>query len=100
MSKIKTIKAFKEGIDAAFETLKTRDEARRASRARTCGCTPSSGPQSRPQGNRPTSRRECAYSQTRTCMFTIANMHVYDCGYACSQSPLPVLRLCVSAPLR
>ncbi len=28
MSKIKTIKAFKEGIDAAFETLKTRDEAK------------------------------------------------------------------------
>ena len=28
MSKIKTIKAFKEGVDAAFETLKTRDEAK------------------------------------------------------------------------
>jgi len=27
MSKIKTIKAFKEGVDAAFETLKTRAAA-------------------------------------------------------------------------
>jgi len=27
MSKIKTIKAFKEGIDAAFETLKARAAA-------------------------------------------------------------------------
>ena len=28
MSKIKTMKQFKAGIDAAFETQKTRDEAK------------------------------------------------------------------------
>ena len=71
---------------APARALAAATSARRASRARTCACTPSSGLRSRPQGNRPTSRREHAYSRTRTCMFTITNMHVHDCGYACSQT--------------
>ena len=46
------------------------------------------GPEARFRG-RAERKNKHAYSQTRTCMFTIADMHVHDYEYACSR-----LRIC------